>query len=104
MLMPANQARFFAGLKRADALVDRQAPLIKAACALLEKEGHAVLAASVAPGRPVIQIAGSPHLADLIKTGRAAYYMRGYDDQGHFRRGQLLSYRNVLVTWEERGN
>lgn len=104
MWMPTNQSRFFAGLKRADVLVDRQAPLIKAACALLEKEGHAVLAAAVAPGRPVIQIAGSPHLARMIDTGRAVYYMRGHDDHGHYRRGQLLSYRNVLVTWEERGH
>lgn len=104
MPAPDSQERLYAKLHRADQRIARQRPLIDAALASLAREGHTVLAAGIGPGRPFVYIATSPALADLVKTGKAAYMTRGVDDDGHWRRGELLDYRNVLVAWVERGH
>lgn len=87
------------------AAVARQLDLLSQAVAELTREGHAILAAGVGPGKPFAVLAPSTRIADLADEGRAAYWMRGIDADGqHYRKGQLLAYRNVLVTWTERGN
>lgn len=105
MRMPDAQASFFTDMHRAARLVDRQRPIIEMAVASLTREGHTILTAGVGPGRPFVVIAPSPLLAELVKRGKAAYWMRGTDADGHrFRRGELLDYRNCLVAWTERGS
>lgn len=104
MQTPDRQERFYAALHRADQRIARQRPLIEQAVASLAREGHTVLASGVGPGRPYVYLANSAALGEFALAGRAAYVARGVDDDGHWRRGELLDYRNVLVTWIERGH
>jgi hypothetical protein len=107
MLMPTNQARFMQQMHRTAQAVEiqRQIDLLKQAVASLNREGHAVLAAGIGPGKPVVHLAPSMALSNLASVGQAAYYMRGTDEHGqHFRKGVLTLYRNVQVTWKETGH
>lgn len=104
MPMPEQQERFYARIHRADQRIARQRPLIDKAIASLTREGHTVLAADIGPGRPFVYIAVHAGLAALVAANKAAYMAHGVDEDGHWRRGELLDYRNVLVAWIERWN
>ena len=69
----------------------------------LESEGHKPIGAAIRGGRLVIELAVSSRLARLADQGHAAYYMRGHDATGHWRRGTLLR-RAATVFWTERGH
>lgn len=69
----------------------------------LESEGLHLIGAGIRAGRPCIELAVHPRLANLAQRGEAAYYGHGQDDLGRWRRGTLLR-RAVTVFWTERGN
>lgn len=91
---------------------DELASRVSAQRALLDKtlpslirEGHTILATGVGPAQPFVYLAPSPRLNAMCKEGKAAWCARGVDEDGQrWRKGQLLAYRNVLVTWTERGH
>ena len=85
--------------------IAKQLDILREATQILSRAGHTIQAAGVGPGQLFIYLAPSAKLSSLADEGRAAYWMRGIDGDGqHYRKGQLLDYRNVLVTWTERGN
>lgn len=65
-------------------------------------DGHVIVGVDITCGRPTIQLMSTPHLARIADDGRAAYWMRGQDQCGHYRKGQLLD-RECTVIWIERG-
>lgn len=76
---------------------------LAAEVARLEADRLKPIGAGVRDGRLCIELAVSPRLASLAARGEAAYYLRGHDDAGPYRRGMLLR-RPVTVFWTERGN
>jgi len=76
---------------------------LAAEVARLESEHLNPIGAGVRGGRLCVELAVSPRLAHLADTGLAAYYLRGHDESGPYRRGMLLR-RPVTVFWTERGN
>lgn len=66
----------------------------------LANEGHTIISADVALGRPRIQLAASPLLAHLVETGKAAYYTYAIRDGKRTRQGQLHD-RSCTVVWAE---
>lgn len=66
----------------------------------LANEGHTVISADVAFGRPRIQLAASPLLAHLVETGKAAYYTYAIREGKRTRQGQLHN-RSCTVVWAE---
>ncbi len=75
---------------------------LEAEVARLEADGHYPIGAGIRAGRPCIELAPSPRLAALAGRGEAAYYMRGRDADGVWRRGTLMG-RRVTAFWTERG-
>lgn len=93
--------------RRAAINADLQAKLglMARAIEMLDRDGHAVIGVDLAGPKPTVKLQASAHLAALAEGGLAAYYMRGVGTDGlAFRKGTLLTYRNVNVTWYERGH
>lgn len=107
MEMPFNQIRAMGvpgRLERA-AEIQRQIDVLSQALESLQSEGHTILAGGIGASKPYVILANSRLLSHLAEQGKAAFYMRGTDHDGqHYRKGQLLDYRAVIVTWLERGH
>lgn len=71
--------------------------------ARLEADGHHPIGAGIRAGRPCIELAPTPRLAAMASRGEAAYFVRGRDEDGAWRRGTLVG-RRVTAFWTERGN
>lgn len=107
MKMQPAEAAFFGQFDRAGrvARIDAQSTLLNAAIDAIKRDGHTILTATIGLIKPVIQLMPSARLEALEQTDKAACWMRGVDDFGqHYRKWQLLDYRNVLVIWTERGH
>lgn len=100
-----HQSRMLGHLERAEQTerIEKQIDLLRLAVKTLNAEGHTILAAGVGEIKPFVFLAPSPLLDKLVAEGKAAYNVRGHDDEGNWRKGQLLDYRNVFVYWLDRG-
>jgi hypothetical protein len=85
--------------------IAKQLDILREAVRMLTAAGHTILSAGVGNARPFVFLAPSAKLGAIADQGRAAYWMHGIDEDGQrYRKGQLIDYRNVLVTWTERGH
>ncbi len=70
--------------------------------AQLEHDGHHPIGAGIRNGRMCVELAPSPRLMHMACHAQAAYYMRGTDEFGSWRRGRFMG-RKATVFWTERG-
>jgi len=85
-----------------NAAITQGMDIVNAEKASLMADGHVILGVLVHGGRPVIELQASKLLARMADEGRGAYWMKGQDEHGPYRKGQLLD-RACNVVWVERG-
>lgn len=85
-----------------DLMLDRLTAAKRAVVAL-KREGYTVIDVRLAGCRPLIEVQNHPHLAELIESQRACYYIYRHGPCGPERVGQF-ELEGCRVIWTVKGN